>query len=112
MNKTLKDKWVAALRSGQYRQAKEYLHVPNLGYCCLGVLCDIYDDTKWIDNAHTEYNFGDRTKRTYPTLDWLYMIGLPDYIAGYLTILNDTENKTFSQIADWIETNIKETSNA
>jgi hypothetical protein len=111
MNKTLKDKWVAALRSGQYRQAKEYLHVPNLGYCCLGVLCDIYDDTKWTDNAHTQYNFGTMTRCTYPTLGWLDEIGLSDNDAEYLTILNDNENKTFDEIAGWIETNIKETGN-
>jgi hypothetical protein len=109
MKKKLKQQWVAALRSGKYRQAKEYLHVPTFGYCCLGVLCDIVDDTKWVDWNNTRYNFGDRSKCTYPTLDWLDRIGLLDNDAEHLTILNDIRNKTFSEIADWIETNIKET---
>ena len=111
MNKSLKDKWVAALRSGRYRQSKEYLYVPNHGYCCLGVLCDIVDDSKWVDNAHTEYDFGDKVKCQYPTKNWLDKVGLLDYTAEYLTILNDNNNKTFTEIADWIETNLKETSN-
>ena len=31
-------KWVKALRSGKYQQAKERLH-DGTGYCCLGVAC-------------------------------------------------------------------------
>ena len=62
MNKTLKDKWIKALRSGKYFEAKEsltdeawvpvdpetyqpldgYEHIAGaMGYCCLGVLCEI-----------------------------------------------------------------------
>ncbi len=44
MKKELRDKWVAALRSGNYKQGRQKLHV-RLGndheYCCLGVLCDV-----------------------------------------------------------------------
>lgn len=35
-------KWVTALRSGKYKQGKEYL-CDDGKYCCLGVLCDIYN---------------------------------------------------------------------
>ena len=36
----MKDKWVAALRSGKYTQGKGYLN--NRGQlCCIGVLCDV-----------------------------------------------------------------------
>lgn len=31
-------KWVAALRSGEYKQSVGYLHTDR-GYCCLGVAC-------------------------------------------------------------------------
>lgn len=41
-------KWVAALRSGEYAQAKEALREPaeqrldgKVGYCCLGVACEV-----------------------------------------------------------------------
>lgn len=40
MNQDIKKRWVDALRSGEYEQAKNYLSTPD-GYCCLGVLCEI-----------------------------------------------------------------------
>ena len=40
MVKEIKDKWVAALRSGKYKQGSGQLHnTMNDTYCCLGVLC-------------------------------------------------------------------------
>ncbi len=47
MNPDIKAKWVAALRSGKYRQSRNRLREFSLatgevyGYCCLGVLCDV-----------------------------------------------------------------------
>lgn len=38
MDAKLKAEWIAALRSGQYKQAREALRDGD-GYCCLGVLC-------------------------------------------------------------------------
>lgn len=40
LRQEVKDKWVAALRSGEYQQTKSVLNDAN-GYCCLGVLCDL-----------------------------------------------------------------------
>ena len=45
MDKKIKERWVAALRSGEYKQGKGQLVTPDdsgeLTYCCLGVLCDL-----------------------------------------------------------------------
>lgn len=42
MNPEVKAEWLAALRSGAYKQAQARLFDPETGgYCCLGVLCDI-----------------------------------------------------------------------
>lgn len=43
MNRQIKDKWISALRSGEYNQDSDggYLKTCD-GYCCLGVLCDLY----------------------------------------------------------------------
>lgn len=42
MNPEIKSQWVAALRSGEYNQARDYLHIRDDqgvdSYCCLGVL--------------------------------------------------------------------------
>lgn len=35
------NEWVAALRSGKYKQGQRYLRSCNDTYCCLGVLLDI-----------------------------------------------------------------------
>jgi hypothetical protein len=43
VNQEIKDKWIADLRSGEYRQGHGYLCVTRADgtteYCCLGVLC-------------------------------------------------------------------------
>lgn len=41
MNPLIKAKWVAALRSGNYKQGAGFLRQGN-NFCCLGVLCDLY----------------------------------------------------------------------
>jgi len=46
MQPDLKAEWVAALRSGKYRQAHQALRDGDC-YCCLGVLCDVIDPTGW-----------------------------------------------------------------
>lgn len=48
MNPQVKEKWINALRSGEYKQGREKLRSPN-GYCCLGVLCDLYSKEKEIE---------------------------------------------------------------
>lgn len=42
MDTEIRDKWMAALRSGEYRQGTGALRNSQTGrYCCLGVLCEI-----------------------------------------------------------------------
>ena len=48
MDSSLKQKWVRALRSGKYEQATGALRNED-GFCCLGVLCDVYDPDKWVE---------------------------------------------------------------
>jgi hypothetical protein len=40
VNAEIAKKWVAALRSGEYRQSKSQLRRGD-GFCCLGVLCEL-----------------------------------------------------------------------
>lgn len=40
----VRERWVAALRSGKYRRGTAHLHYKENGrskFCCLGVLCDV-----------------------------------------------------------------------
>lgn len=57
VRKDIADRWVAALRSGEYRQGKGALRIGD-EFCCLGVLCDIVKDDVgvewdggWFDGA-------------------------------------------------------------
>jgi hypothetical protein len=47
MDPYIKQLWIEALRSGRYEQGTGVLRNTNNEYCCLGVLCDIYDDQGW-----------------------------------------------------------------
>lgn len=47
MKKAIKKEWVKALRSGKYKQAKKKLRTAK-GWCCLGVLTDLYCKAKGI----------------------------------------------------------------
>ena len=51
MKKTIAEKWISALRSKKYKQGKAYLcqayidkkKKAQFTHCCLGVLCDLYN---------------------------------------------------------------------
>jgi hypothetical protein len=49
MKKDIAKKWVKALRSGKYKQGECYLKQFNdngqAKHCCLGVLCELYNDS-------------------------------------------------------------------
>lgn len=66
MNPEVKNRWVAALRSGNYNQGSGALRDINNGFCCLGVLCDLAvqdgiipgptrGDMKYRYDGNTEY---------------------------------------------------------
>lgn len=49
MNPRIKKKWVAALRSGLYKQGMHQLRNNKNEFCCLGVLCNLHAQ------AHPEF---------------------------------------------------------
>ena len=50
IQKNVIQRWVQALRSGQYSQCRKVLHNKTTnGYCCLGVLCDLFAQEKHLD---------------------------------------------------------------
>src|SRR5688572_17403992 len=58
MDATIKEKWVKALRSGEFKQGEGKLHdSDNDTYCCLGVLCKIQGAqfTEWNGNTDEYY---------------------------------------------------------
>jgi hypothetical protein len=110
MNPEWKEKWITALRSGEYQQGKGSLRNSYNQFCCLGVFCDIYikknpDRAKWEDNTNTfiidDLRYG------------VYLAPIFKEIAGFsenefydcnvaLMVMNDN-GMTFKEIADIIE---------
>lgn len=98
MKYSVMKKWVKALRSGEYKQSKNYLN-DEFGYCCLGVLCEV-ENIKYGKNTKILNNLA--LKKT----------GIKSRIGSFtsrdggfcLTELND-DGKTFKYIADVIEKN-------
>lgn len=49
MREDIKERWVKALRSGDYKQGVARLNSNGEYFCCLGVLCDLYSKEFNID---------------------------------------------------------------
>jgi hypothetical protein len=112
MNPQVKQKWVSALRSGEYPQITRRLHTDN-GFCCLGVLCDLYgkeNNVEWELECGNIYEFnlyvfqGNGTFLPLSVVEWSGLENGSPYVDGgkTLALLND-HGKTFEEIADVIE---------
>lgn len=108
----LKAAWVAALRSDKYKQTTGVLRNTRNEYCCLGVLCDIVDKGAWQAIEDEDYYQYGPTKKDGDA-DVAFLPGyisnlLPGvaYKAGELMRMNDKLDKSFKQIADYIEANV------
>lgn len=96
-------KWVEALRSGEYAQGEKCLF-SNGRYCCLGVACEVFRKEEFDDREPIEGG----TLCSYPNVQkWLGLYGpngrYGNYLESSLIKLNDWEKKSFSEIADLIE---------
>lgn len=56
MKQEIAEQWVAALRSGQYKQGRHQLKNDLREFCVLGVLCDVHakstGDSYWHGNSY------------------------------------------------------------
>ncbi len=93
LTKKLKQEWIEALRSGDYKQGQEWLHDDGK-YCCLGVLQAIAGIA--IDNVDLLIN---------PCSRRSYVQNLPTKTQYKLAEMND-DGKSFKTIANWIGKNI------
>lgn len=118
MKDEIRDAWVAALRSEKYTQGRFSLkhHYKNeIKYCCLGVLCEVYQELNpenqlkvYKEEFDTRYQFEGKIG-TLPdkVMKWA---GLDsddpkvkiDLELKDLSALNDTD-VPFNEIADLIE---------
>jgi hypothetical protein len=117
MNSQIKQQWIEALRSNEYEQTTAYLRTQQ-GYCCLGVLCDLYawehDDVEWDrSNNGNSYEFLDAYQALPDkVMKWAGLSHAdPYYVVAdeetgerniHLSTVNDN-GSTFEEIAQLIE---------
>jgi len=104
MNKALKQKWIAGLKGGEYKQTTGTLQRKDGSFCCLGVLCDVSGAGTWGQSNYHKFFESHRAGRRELTLeDGDFGLSLR-YITE-LTNLNDS-GKSFDAIADYIDKEI------
>lgn len=136
MREELKQKWVAALRSGDYKQTTGVLKRPS-GFCCLGVLLDVSEIGYWEDDTifesstyligedgdieeldadlgsfATQLGLGSKIGQTAADLIDDHSVGGESTIEEALIVMNDEERWSFESIANWIEANVPVTQSA
>ena len=113
MNPDIKKRWVEALRSGQYSQIRGKLHRENEGYCCLGVLTDLYlkeMGRSWNDPTEAGPLFIDEERLPREVCRWARIaedlpsvLGENEWESWELAVMND-DGDSFEMIAHLIET--------
>jgi hypothetical protein len=123
MRADIKQAWIMALRSGEYKQGIGALRTQNR-YCCLGVLCDVVRkeflpslEMQSSDGGQT-WSFGSNDDKCFAELPnaVVNVAGLND-MPNPMVITADDNNRrrlaylnddgmSFSDIADLIEANL------
>ena len=108
MNPQIKQKWLNALRSGEYQQTQERLRKED-GFCCLGVLCDLYikeNNVEWEIDEDDRYRYEKHFTVLPPSVvGWAGVEDSNPYVNGGIGTLSGLNDKgfTFNEIADLIE---------
>src|SRR6185295_18826871 len=121
MNKEIKEKWIKALRSGEYKQGRGRMDREEGGehyFCCLGVLCDISNlDRKPIPNEPHLFMYTyngiaedfNNCVGNYPPKLFSDSIRIDEDAMKVLANMNDHVEPyevDFSEIADYIQENL------
>ena len=113
LTKEVKERWIAALRSGEYKQGKHKLETSDGFYCCLGVLQMVTDGKVetcvGVDGKTSALALpsGNYMKRVFDDLEATICVMYKDYGLCSLAWLNDSANLSFKQIADLIEEQVE-----
>lgn len=100
----LVNKWIEALRSGEYKQWRGGLRRDDC-FCCLGVACDLSGFDKWTDKGN--YQVYSESVGTLSPKD-MQTLGISHSEQDVLIDMNDYQGKSFPEIADAIEGMIDE----
>lgn len=99
------EKWIEALRSGDYQQGENNLIQTNGNnplYCCLGVLCDVSGEPTVAEDG-SGFEFSDAFSEDFLPDSFRTKVGLSDDDQHCLAELNDDYGHNFLDIADILE---------
>lgn len=109
---TNRKEWIAALRSGEYKQATGCLEAWKLegdervkeGNCCLGVACCVLGvERTGSDGTAVHYHVSFDHMAAELDGRYLQLFGLNYQQHAELIKMNDTDGLSFEAIAEWIE---------
>jgi hypothetical protein len=113
MNPVVKEKWLAALRSGEIKKANGSLENPDGCMCAMGVLHHLYEKENGEnprDNASNFFKwagFKDEVSLTWgPVAAPFEYLGPWGELNGTVGAVNDATGDTFDVVADVIERNL------
>lgn len=111
MNTQVKEKWLQALRSGEYPQGRNVLRSGDKGFCVMGVLCDLYAKETGQGEWEPSYTPG---RYRFKLGEEGYVSNAPEAVEEWAgldsflrvgVIMNHNDNgETFPEIAKLIET--------
>lgn len=110
MDPAWKMRWVAALRSGEYKQGREALRSDDDSFCCLGVLTDLCVKEGLVGQwkrlgPDSDYEVDKTAGVAPPSVERVTGLPSPDPEVSEretLSCLNDS-GSSFEEIADLIE---------
>lgn len=113
MKKSIKKKWIEALRSDKYKKCKHRLHSPRSkhAFCVIGVLCDLYAKERgatWVKRDGGSFILNTAIALPNEVKKWA---GIEDgnlYVkhndkTQQLISLNDDTNLSFKSLSNLIE---------
>lgn len=115
MDQQVKQRWLNALRGGDYKQGRYTLRRPGNTvsedtYCCLGVLCDVVDSSRWIsqswDGEPSPFAYGHSGNSHSLDDEAMTIAGVNDDDVEILMNLNDFQLRSFGEIANYVEANL------
>ena len=104
MDKELKEKWIADLRTPGRKQANERLCNGHGAYCCLGRLAIVAGHRVCSEDRARSGDTWRAGEELSPS--GLAEFGLSSNQHDMLIAMNDIRSLSFPEIADWIESNL------
>jgi len=110
--------WLTALRSGEYKQTTGSLYnIQDQGYCCIGVAARIKYPLHYLKDKNDRYAGTLQGNNKCINSDTKYKLSkIPQELkrsvnannfVSQLVNLNDDEEYSFEEIAEWIEENVE-----